>query len=48
MNSRRGDSRGAQEPVLESLAIPDQEGKAKRLNSSKFAAGQRRKQIIMK
>lgn len=45
---RRGDSGGAQEPVLESLAIPDQEDKAEKLNSSKFTAGQRRKQIIMK
>lgn len=49
MNRRRGETQGEHRSlVLESLAISDQKGKAKKLNSSKFTAGQRRKQTIMK
>lgn len=43
MNRRRGESRGLQEPLLESLAVPDQEDNAKKLKSSKFTSGKRRK-----
>jgi len=47
MNSRRGDSGGPQEPLLESLVATDEESNARKGKSSIFPAGKRKEWIFM-